>query len=77
MGRRAEYPRRTGYRYTARSNVSTDTSELRPPQPNDEGQAEGSRSLLADVRAAVASDEVALRVLVTACVTLAVGWIGI
>jgi hypothetical protein len=57
--------------------VSTDTSELRPPKPNDEGQAEGSRSLLADVRAAVASDEVALRVFVTACVTLAVGWLGI
>jgi HYR domain-containing protein len=50
-------------------------TELRPAPPADEAAA--SRSLLTDIWAATSSDEFAGRVLVTASVTLAVGWIGI
>jgi large repetitive protein len=50
-------------------------TELRPPPPADE--AEEERSLLADIWATISTDEFAARVLVTAIVTLAVGWLGI
>jgi len=50
-------------------------TELRPPPPADEVGA--SRSLLADIWATTSTDEFAGRVLVTATVTLAVGWLGI
>lgn len=50
-------------------------AELRPPPPADEAGA--SRSLLADIWATISTDEFAGRVLVTAAVILAVGWLGI
>jgi hypothetical protein len=50
-------------------------TELRPAPPADEAGA--SRSLVADIWATVSTDEFAGRVLVTATVTLAVGWLGI
>jgi hypothetical protein len=50
-------------------------AELRPPPPADEAGA--SRSLLTDIWATISTDEFAGRVLVTATVTLAVGWLGI
>lgn len=54
--------------------MSTD-AELRPPPPADE--AGEARSFLADIWATISTDEFAGRVLVTATVTLAVGWLGI
>ena len=50
-------------------------ADLRPPTRPEE--AVESRSLLADIWAAVSTEEFAGRVLVTATVTLAVGWLGV
>jgi hypothetical protein len=51
-----------------------EASQLRPPKRT---RAPGDSGLLQDIWAAVSTDEVAGRVLVTCCVTLAVGWLGL